>query len=99
MSVGKKASIDDIINQDSNGSVLGVSCEVEEESSDDICETLVANVFDMDKLQLQLHKLHIQMAHPPMDRMISRIKTAKAWTNEMQQIVEARVGNFFNIEA
>ena len=28
------------------------------------------------------------MAHPPMDRMISRIKTVKAWTNEMQQIVE-----------
>ena len=43
MSVGKKASIDDIIDQETNGSVLGVSCEVEEESFNDICETLVAN--------------------------------------------------------
>ena len=62
--------------------------EAEEGNFDDICETLVANVFDKDKIQSQLHELHIQMAHPPMDRMISRIKTAKAWDKEMQQIVE-----------
>ena len=49
---------------------------------------LVNGVFDEGKMKSQLNNLHIQMAHAPMERFTSTLKIGKAWTPDMQEIVE-----------
>ena len=44
-------------------------------------------VFDEDKVEVQLEKLHIQMAHTTIEKMSHEIKKAGAWKPEMQDIL------------
>ena len=49
---------------------------------------LVANVFDEGKIEQQILKLHVQMAHPIMERFIKRLKTGRAWEDKMLSMIE-----------
>ena len=43
-----------------------------------IKQVLVENVFDEGKVEQQILKLHIQMAHPPLEQCVKRLKTGYA---------------------
>ena len=45
-------------------------------------------VFDDNKVEKQLQKLHLQMSHPPLDRMKKELKKAGQWKEEMGQELE-----------
>ena len=91
MSVDKESSLKDIVEEDL---VEDVECQAEEHNEDTeersdadfvkmVHEVMTATVFDEGRVNQQLEKLHIQMAHPPKERFVSRLKLGRAWKEEM----------------
>ena len=98
-SIGKQSSLRDVIGIDQHLDNDESNAESNEEDDDNeemetlisvsnIQRVLVANVFDQGKVEQQIFKLHIQMAHPPLERFIKRLKTGRAWKEKMMQMVE-----------
>ena len=98
MSLLKQDSINDILPEQANMIMDDVDPSpvwlVEDEEVQVILSVkhtkklLVNGVFDEGKMRGRLNNLHIQMAHAPMERFITTLKIGKAWTPDMQEIVE-----------